>query len=347
MSQLKILVEMKYGLGDCVCMLPALAAIRENYPEAYIALMVNGKANQEIFEHSHIAIDDYFYFSLKNRSIAYTIKTIIKLMSKRFDIGVLATMTPKTKGMGLFKILGIKKCFGEQYDGFNFLDLDNSIHFVNRNLNVVSKFCPQIQDQQPRLYAKLEDGVKFQALKKSSNIKIAVSIGGADKNYYKGNYVFTRSWKKEYMHTLVDLLSSNPEYDILLLGGKLEESLIGEYADLLKRKNVFNFVNRTSIGESIYLLSICQLAVGVDTGMQHVADALNVPTISIFGPTNPKTHGAFSKKASFVLCNPKLKCQFCFDKDIYYTCPNRKCLNEISAQMVYNKVLKKLRDRKI
>ncbi len=344
MAKLKILVEMKHGLGDCVCMLPALSAIRENYPDAYIALLINGEANQEIFEHSQIPIDDYFYFSLKNRSIGYTVETLAKLFFKHFDIGVLATMTPPKKGMGLFKLLGVKRCFGEQYDGWNFLDLDDSIHFVHRNLNIVSKFCPNLQNQQPRLYPKMGDGVKFQNFKKSKHIKIAVSIGGADKNYYKGKYVFTRNWKKEYMHTLVDLLSRNQEYDIFLLGGKLEESLIGDYVDLLGRNNIFNFVNQTSIGESIYLLSVCQLAVGVDTGMQHIADALGVPTVSIFGPTNPKTHGAFSKKATFVLCNPKLDCQFCFDHDIYYTCPDRKCLNEISAQMVYNEILKKLKD---
>ena len=344
MSRLKILVEMKHGLGDCVCMLPAIAAIRKNYPKAYIALLINGKANQEIFEHSHIAIDDYFYFSLKNRSITYTVKTIFKLMRKHFDIGVLATMTPKTKGMFFFKILGIKKCFGEQYNGLNFLDLDNSLHFVNRNLNIISKFCPKIENRQPPLFANLEEGIKFQNLRKSPHVKIAVSIGGADKNYYKGKYVFTRNWKKEYMHDLVELLSNNPEYDVLLLGGKLEVNLISDYTDLLECKNVYNFVNQTSIGESIYLLSMCQLAVGVDTGMQHIADALGVPTVSIFGPTNPSTHGAFSKKASFVLCNPKLSCQFCFGKDIYYTCPNRKCLNSISPQKVYHKILLLLRD---
>lgn len=344
MKRKRILVEMKHGLGDCVCILPALAAIRENYPDAYLALIVNGKANKEVFEHSHIPIDDYFYFSLKNRSVFYTIKTLITLAKKRFDIGVLATMTPKKKGMWLFKLLGIKRCYGEQYDGLNFLDLESRLHFVDRNLKVVRKFCNNLGDSQPRLYPDPHDGLRFSQATSSKCIKIAVNIGGADKNFYKGEYVFTRNWDKNNMHLLVDLLSRNPDYDIYLLGGKLEADLLVDYTDLIQRKNVYNFVNQTSVSESIYLLSICQLVVGVDTGMQHIADALGIPTISIFGPTNPKTHGAYSQKASFVLCEPMLKCQYCFEKDIYYTCPDRQCLNNISAQQVYGQVKKRIGD---
>ena len=71
--------------------------------------------------------------------------------------------------------------------------------------------------------------------------------------------------------------------------------------------------------------------------MQHIADALGKRTVSIFGPTNPATHGAYSDKAVFVQCEDKLSCQHCFGTDIYYECPDRKCLNSISAEQVFQK----------
>lgn len=40
MKRPKFLVEMKHGLGDCVCMLPAVDALRIRYPDAYIAMIV-------------------------------------------------------------------------------------------------------------------------------------------------------------------------------------------------------------------------------------------------------------------------------------------------------------------
>lgn len=339
MSQLKILIEMKHGLGDCVCMLPAIKAVRNHFPDAYIALIVNGKANEEIFRHSGISIDRFYYFSLKNRSKLYTLETLWKLHREHFDIGVLATMTPKKKGIGLFKLLGIKRCFGEQYQGLNFLDLDNQCHFVDQNLAVIEPLTGVVSDRQPHLYVKEQEFPTLaQQLSKMKGSKIAINIGGADKNYYKGQYVYTRNWKKESMHELVKLCSQNKNWNIILLGGKLEEELLHLYQDILSNDNVINFVNKTSVSESIFILSQCDCSIGVDTGMQHVADALGKTTISIFGPTNPKTHGAYSGRAIYIEHSPKLECQYCFDQNIYYTCQDRKCLNEILAKGVFDKV---------
>lgn len=339
MKKTKILIEMKHGLGDCVCMLPAIRAVRDKFPDAYLALLINGKANEEIFRHSGIPIDKYYYFSLKKRSKYYTLKTVFTLVKERFNIGIMATMTPATKGRYLFKLLGIHQCFGEQYEGFLFLDLDNKKHFVDRNLDVVSPLTGAAVDKQPHLYVKQEDGTKIEKKLSLDNGKnVVVNIGGADKNYYKGNYVYTRNWNQDNMVKLVSMLAQLKGYNIILLGGKLEEELLPNYKKILTASNVYNFVNRTSISESIYILSKCICSIGVDTGMQHVADALGKPTISIFGPTNPDTHGAYSDKAAFIQCQPRVSCQYCFDTAIYYECPDRKCLNSISAEQVFCKV---------
>ena len=338
MNRLKILIELKHGLGDCVCMLPAIRAVRHKFPDAYLALLVNGKANEEIFRHSGIRIDRYYYFSLKNRSKLYTIKTLFSLMKEQFDIGIMAMMTPSTKGRYLFKLLRIHDCFGEQYKGLHFLELDNKKHFVDRNIDVVSSLTGEVTDRQPHLYAKNGECSNVEKILSGFNgSSIVVNIGGADKNYYKGKYVYTRNWCQQNMVKLVSMLAQLREYHIILLGGKLEESLLPNYKEVLMADNVHNFVNRTSISESIYILSKCICSIGVDTGMQHIADALGKRTVSIFGPTNPATHGAYSDKAVFVQCEDKLSCQHCFGTDIYYECPDRKCLNSISAEQVFQK----------
>ena len=345
-KHLKILIEMKHGLGDCVCMLPAIKAVREKYPNAYIAMIVNSKANEEIFRHGNVKIDRYHYFSLKNYSKISTLNTLAELFLTRFDIGILATMTPATKGKMLFKLLGIKECYGEQYDGRQFLDLDNSKHFVDRNLDVVHKLTGDVVDRQPHLFAFPSDGDNFTNIfSRLQGKNIAVNIGGADKNYYKGNYVFTRSWNKNSMHELTKSLSNIKKYNVFLIGGKLEEELLIDYEDVLVKNNVFNFVNQTTIGETIYILSQSDCVIGVDTGMQHVADALGKPTVSIFGPTNPSTHGAYSSQARFVQCRPLLSCQYCFTTNNYYTCPNRRCLNTITSENVLQVVEESLQRR--
>lgn len=334
---MKILVEMKHGLGDCVAMIPALENIRLNYPQAYIAMIVNGHANQEIFEHCSAHINKYYYLSLKNRSKMDTLSTVFSLWREHFDIGLLATMTPAKKGIDLFKIIGVKHPFGEQYRGLKFIDLDNEKHFVDRNIDNIRPFCKEIKFTQPEIQIDESETERVEKKLGISGRKIILNIGGADKNYYKGTYVYTRNWKKEYMVKLADLLS-NLDYEICLLGAKLEESLIPDYEDLLRKDNVINCVNKTTVTESMALIKGANVCIGVDTGMQHIADALGVPTVSIFGPTNPKTHGAYSDKAVFVQVPERLPCQYCFEKDIYYTCPDRRCLNEILPDQVFTSI---------
>lgn len=172
---------------------------------------------------------------------------------------------------------------------------------------------------------------------------LVLNIGGADKNYFKGNFLYTRNWNREYMLKLAELLSGL-DYHICLLGGSLEKEILPDFRELLERENVVDCVNRTSIHESIALIHGASASIGVDTGMQHVADALGVPTVSIFGPTNPRTHGAYSSKAAFVQAETRYDCQYCFDEERYYTCKDRKCMNTIKPDTVFHKVMEVLHE---
>lgn len=334
----KILIEMKHGLGDCVCMLPVLTAIRRKYPDAYIAIIVNGENNKEIFERSGAYVNRYYYLSLKGRPIWETIKTVIQMKVKHFDTGILATMTPKDKGIKLFKFLRIKNLYGEQYQGLNWPDLGNTVHFVDRNLNMIKGLVGDVIDRQPHLLSNSEETRRLNKKLHIKNKKIIVNIGGGDKNYHNGKYVFTRCWVPEYMVELVDKLSNLP-YDICLLGGPLEKEFLPLYADVLKKDNVFDCVAKTNVSESIDFIADAVLSVGVDTGMQHIADALGVQTLSIFGPTNPKTHGAYSAKAHFVESDESTPDKYCFETELYYDAPIKECMKKVTPDMVYEKVL--------
>lgn len=333
----KFLIEMKHGLGDCVCMLPALKALRSKFPDAYIALIVSGKPSEDVVNRSCIKINKFYYLSLKNRSKVSTLSTLWKLRKEKFDYGILSIMTPKQKGKMLFKLIGVKKCLGEQYLGLNGLDLDNKKHFVERNLDILKPICGIVEITRPQLF--IDSCEKENMRKQFSNAKplIVVNIGGAEKNYYKGHYYYTRNWNFDYMKKLV-LLLSKYGFEICLLGGKLEEHLLDKYTGILNQEGIHNYVNKLPISDSMTLISICNLSIGVDTGTQHIADALGIPTLSIFGPTNPHTHGAYSPRAVFL--EGKTTCQYCFGTDLYYFCTDRKCINQITPSQVVERAMK-------
>lgn len=129
---------------------------------------------------------------------------------------------------------------------------------------------------------------------------------------------------------------------IVLFGGKDEEKNLDILKDILCDKNIYNYVNKTTIIESAFLAEQCDLVIGVDTGMQHIAYAVGTKTLSVFGPTNPKTHGAYSKKANFIEVD--CDCKYCYGTDKYLSCDDRKCLKNISNDDVISKIKIILKD---
>lgn len=143
----------------------------------------------------------------------------------------------------LFRLIGVKHPLGEQYRGMEFLDLDNTLHFVDRNMDLIKDLVGGTVDKQPHL---VSISSNTDLLNKKFNIhnrKIIVNIGGGDKNYYKGTYVYTRNWNPAYMVKLVDLLSSL-DYDICLLGGILEKGLLDAYSEVLKKEMYLTVLRR-------------------------------------------------------------------------------------------------------
>lgn len=83
----------------------------------------------------------------------------------------------------------------------------------------------------------------------------------------------------------------------------------------------------TTFGQLSGFIEKCDLIIANDSGPMHVAAALNIPTIGIFGPTNPKNHKPFSDKSDFVI-KTELHCIIC-NKLI---CPySHECMKELDS----------------
>jgi heptosyltransferase-2 len=75
--------------------------------------------------------------------------------------------------------------------------------------------------------------------------------------------------------------------------------------------NPFNLCGRTELGEAMALIGSCSMFLTNDSGLMHVASALDIPTVAIFGSTDHVATGPISNKArvvrSQVECPPCLK----------------------------------------
>lgn len=73
----------------------------------------------------------------------------------------------------------------------------------------------------------------------------------------------------------------------ILLGGPAEKDKIMSFEDKIS-SNVINMVGRTSIGESLAIVSKCKLLISCDTGLIHGAYLVGTPILGMFGATDPE-----------------------------------------------------------
>lgn len=92
---------------------------------------------------------------------------------------------------------------------------------------------------------------------------------------------------------------------------------------------------KSSLPQMAALISKCKLVLANDSGPMHIAAALGIPTLGIFGPTNPKAHGPYSPSSDYVI-KDDLDCIIC-NKLI---CPlQHECMRELPVELVLKKVV--------
>jgi len=92
-------------------------------------------------------------------------------------------------------------------------------------------------------------------------------------------------------------------YQVALFGSA-KDYLIGEEIRLVINKNnqhnYLNLAGQTSIEQVVVLIAACRALVSNDSGLMHIAAALNKPLIAIYGPTSPNFTPPLSKKAKVI-----------------------------------------------
>ena len=336
-KQLNILVEIMHGLGDTVCALALLKGVRYLYSDAKLTVLCKMNSGRDIVESSYISIDKIIVLDVY-KNIYTTFKTIMNLRKQNFDIGISAGITPVKKSQLFMKLCGVKQHIGFQASGTNKYDYD--MHFVEANVKTLGlEFNDELR---PQLYVDTDSDKSichyFDSLDQSRPI-IGLCIGNADPSFtnrwLRVGRVFPKAWGITKMHNLLDLLIKDGN-QIVLIGGPQEILLLEELTEFLKLPHVINLVGKCSIKQSMAAIKRCTCSIGIDTGMQHIAGALSVPTISIFGPTNPKYIGAFSDCSYFV--EYETDCKYCFGTNQYLHCNHRRCLTEITPQQVMDTV---------
>jgi heptosyltransferase II len=144
-----------------------------------------------------------------------------------------------------------------------------------------------------------------------------------------------RWYPKEFAQVAYKLSS---QYDIIIFGGPAEKDIAEEIERHLIEYDVTNYQNladKTSITELITQISRLDLFITGDSGPMHIAAAFQVPTVTIFGPTNSLETSQWMNPKSMKVMK-SLECQPCMKR----TCPlkHHNCMRLIKAKDVLNAI---------
>ncbi|MCX4190742.1 lipopolysaccharide heptosyltransferase II [Methylophaga sp. OBS3] len=126
-------------------------------------------------------------------------------------------------------------------------------------------------------------------------------------------------------------------WQVLILGSKADKKVAGEIVGSVQkelREQLYNLAGKTQLAEAIDLLATADQVVTNDSGLMHVASALNRPLLAIYGPTSPSFTPPLSQQAKIVQI--PVECGPCFKR----TCPegHHSCMQELTAASVIYKL---------
>jgi heptosyltransferase II len=143
----------------------------------------------------------------------------------------------------------------------------------------------------------------------------------------------SKRWPATHFAVLAQsILNAKPTASVVLLGSPSDRT-IGDaiVSSVASQGRIFNWCGATSLDEAIAIIRLCSKVVSNDSGLMHIAAALQVPQVAIFGSSDPNHTPPNSAKASIISLH--LSCSPCHQRE----CPlgHLNCLNQISPERVF------------
>ena len=338
-----ILIIKPSSLGDIVLALPALAALRKSFPDSQISWLVRPEFAPLLQNHPHLT-----------RTIPFDRKFLGKAWFNPLAMGALLSLFRQLRRskfdaifdfQGLFRtgslawLSGCKKRFGMAnarefgrifYTQKVIQDQD-CVHLVDYYLKIVKTAGAsdaEVRFVFPHDVTASESVRKLLAKHSIKPDNYAVLVPGSVHS--------DKCWPVERFAVLADKIWSQFGLSVVAVGTLSEAGLVDRLKNLAGVP-VANLAGQTSLRDLAALLKAAKLVVGNDTGPGHIAAALSVPLVMIFGNVNPTRLAPYKRPDCVVAIEP-------WDRpfQIRNTDP-RYDIRHITVEQVYQKVCEQVK----
>ena len=340
---MKLLIRATNWVGDAIMALPALRAVRKRFPEAEIAILAlpyvadiyrgQGIADQLIShdrkgEHAGFRGREKLAAELRAKKFSTAL-----LLQNAFDAawiawraGIPERIGYNRDGRGLLLTKAIRTPRSGEipaHEKFYYLELLKRAGWID-TIPDIREISLLVTGEQSR---RAEERLQSFGSKRGA-VRIAVGAGAA--------YGSAKCWPPERFAAAINQLLKVRGAEVILFGTSSEIAVAAAIQAGLEQA-ALDLSGKTEIVELPALLSRCTAFVGNDSGAMHVAAAVGLPVVAVFGPTDPHGTAPVTPRCSIVQEKPY--CSPCFLR----RCPtDHRCMTAIAPERVSTGVLEAL-----
>jgi len=340
----RILVRATNWVGDAVMSLPALQAVRRCFPDAFIAVLARPWV-ADLYAREPFADEVIPYHAARGwRDLGGKWELARNLRAERFDCALL--LQNAVEAAALVLAAGIPDRIGfdrdrrgpllthaiacpkpgeiPQHEQFYYLELLRRAGWIGE---LPENDTIRLSGRAAAVTAGREQLAKLGL----SRTVIGVSPGAA--------FGSAKRWLPERFAESASALAALLNAQVALFGSRDERELCESIATQIgeRGQRAHNLAGKTSLREYIDLAAACRVYLTNDSGGMHIASALGVPTVAIFGATNHLTTGPTGPLARVV--REPVECAPCLLRE----CPiDHRCMERVHSDPVVSAALELL-----
>ncbi|MGH9460602.1 MAG: lipopolysaccharide heptosyltransferase II [Vicinamibacteria bacterium] len=329
-SRRSILVYAPSWIGDAVMSLGALRYLRHAYPDSQLTVLA--KPGIEDLYRCCDAVDGTMCLDATERGVSGFLRVASRLRESAFDLAVL--FPNSFRSAATVWAAGIPHRWGYGHDGRGFL-LTKAAPPAHRPFGRHQAYFYidllrhlGIETGEPDIRLNLQESMRRNAVTlleahgwRSGESLIGIHPGATGSA--------AKRWMPKRYAEVADRLAASHDARVVILGGVGEEAIAAETKAHLRSASIV-LASKTSLAELMGITATLSVLICNDSGPMHVASALGVPTVAVFGPTDERETGPLGRDARVV--RQQVECSPCLLKD----CPiDHRCMDRVTVENVY------------
>jgi len=329
LSNFKLLIIKLSSLGDIILATPSLRSIREKFPHHKISLLVGEESKDVLLRCPYI--DELLVVDLKNKDKGFRgLLNIARVLRKKNFDKVIDLQNNRPSHLLSFLSLSVDR-YGYDNKKFSFLlnhrikDEQPAVDPVTHQFRVLKMLGIDLRDNRLELWPSKDDEEYIEGLLSREWLSADQKIIGININASKR--WLTKCWPKARIAKLCEELGAR-NIRVVITGTVDDAPEANALTAMVKNTKVINACAKTTVNQLSCLIKRCSLYISADSSPLHIAAAVNVPVIAIFGPTDPVRHMPPAK--DYIIIRRDLACSPCYKPK----CRHNKCMNLITVDEV-------------